>query len=89
MAFIELGGGRFLLVFEKAAELFGLAGEPFVTAEEVDGAVLGGAHQPGPRVPRDAFSGPLFERGDESLLRQVFRQAYIADIARQPGDKPG
>src|SRR5436190_2206256 len=32
---------------------------------------------------------PLLQRGDERVLRQVFRDADVTDDARQAGDEPG
>ena len=57
MAVVEIRRGQLLLRLELAAELLVLALEPLVAAELVDGAVLGGRHEPGARVVRDADSG--------------------------------
>src|SRR4030088_768870 len=54
----------------------------------IDRALLGGGHEPGARVVRDARLRPLLERGDESILRKVLGQTDIADDPRQPGDEP-
>ena len=72
-----------------ATEFFVLALETRVAAEVIDGTMLGGGHQPGARVVGDARLRPLFERGDESVLRQVLGHADIAHDPRQPGDEPG
>ena len=55
----------------------------------VDGAVLGGGHQPGARVVRDARLRPLLQRRDQRVLRQLLGQPDVAHEARQPGDQPG
>ena len=54
----------------------------------VDRPVLGGGHQPGTRVARHARLGPLLERGDERILREILGQADVAHDPRQPGDEP-
>ena len=51
-------------------------------------AVLGGGHQPGARVVRDARLGPLLERGDQRVLGEVLGQADVAHHAREAGDQP-
>ena len=66
-----------------------LALEQRVAAEEVDRAVLGGGHQPGARVVRDARLRPLLERGDESILRELLGEADVAHHPREPGDESG
>src|SRR5947207_418823 len=55
----------------------------------VDGAMLRRRHEPRARIVRDARLGPLLERGDERILREVFRDADVADDARQTGDESG
>ena len=44
---------------------------------------LADGHEPGARVVRDARLGPLLERGDERLLREVLGEA---DVAHDPGE---
>ena len=44
---------------------------------DIDRPVLRRAHEPGARVVRDTRLGPLLERGDERVLRQVLRQADV------------
>ena len=58
-------------------------------APVVDGAMLGGRREPGARIARGAFPGPLFERGDQRVVRQVFGQPDVANHARQRGDHFG
>ena len=50
----EIRHADLLLDLELVAELFLLALEPRVAANQVDGAMLGGAHEPGARIVRDA-----------------------------------
>src|SRR5258708_7985274 len=87
--------GGFLLGVEFAAELFVFALEKFAAAKMIERAMLGGGHQPGARIVRYAGARPLFERGDQSVLRKFFGQANIAndtrngrDDARQPYPPP-
>jgi hypothetical protein len=45
----------------------------------IERAMLGGSHQPCAGIVRYAGTGPLFERGDQSVLRKFFRQANVAN----------
>ena len=81
----RLGGERDL---ELAHELLLLALERRAAAQRVDRAVLGGGHQPGARVVRDARPRPRLQRGDERVLREVLGEADVAHDPRQPGDQP-
>ena len=80
--------GTDLLNDAFATEFLVLAVEPLVAAEVVDGAMFGGGHQPGARIVRNARLRPLFERGHQSILREVFGHADIAHNSGQPGDEP-
>ena len=82
----EVGEGALLLVFELAGELFVFLLDARVAAQQVDGAVLGGGHEPRAGVLRHAGRGPLFECGDQRVLGQLFGDADIAHDARQSGD---
>ena len=53
------------------------------SAQLIDGAVLGGGHQPRAGIVRDAGCRPLLERGDERILGQLLGQADVAHDARQ------
>jgi hypothetical protein len=53
-------------------ELAEVVAQSLVTAQPVDGPVPARAHQPGPRVGRDARPWPLAERGHQRVLGQVF-----------------
>jgi hypothetical protein len=66
-----------------------LALEPRVPAEVINGTMLGGGHEPGARVVRDARLRPLLKRGDEGILRQVLGKADVTHNADEPGDEPG
>src|SRR6266566_155769 len=52
-------------------------------------AMFGGRHEPGPRIVRHAGLGPLLERGDQRVLRQILRDADVADDACQTRDESG
>ena len=81
----RLGGERDL---ELAHEFLLLALERRTAPQRVDRAVLGGGHQPGARVVRDARLRPGLQRGDERVLREVLGEAHVAHDPRQPGDQP-
>jgi hypothetical protein len=76
------------LALSFMAEFFELALETLVASHTIDGAMLGGGHQPGAWVVRNAGAWPLFERGDESVLGKFFGHTNIAHDSRQAGDKP-
>src|SRR6266542_539374 len=71
-----------------ASDLFVLALERRAASDQVDRAVLGGPHEPGPRPLRHACDGPLLERGDEGVLCELLSRPNVADHAGQPGDEP-
>jgi len=66
-----------------------LALEELVAAKEINGTMLGGGHEPGTRVLRDARLLPLLERGDESVLGEILGKTYIAHDAHETADEPG
>ena len=86
---VEIRHGRLLLSLQLAAELFVLGLQPLVSPPQIDGAMFRRGHEPGARIVRDARLRPLFERGDESVLRQLFGKAHVAHDARESGDDPG
>ncbi len=57
--------------------------------EPVDRPVPAGGRQPRARVLGDARPRPRLERGDERVLREVLRDADVADDAREGGDDAG
>src|SRR4029077_3705689 len=83
---VEIWHGHLLLRFELAAELLVLALEELVAAKVINGAMLGGGHEPGAGIVRDAGGGPLFECGDESVLRELLGDADIAHDACEASD---
>jgi hypothetical protein len=74
---------------ELVCQLFVFAIEQLVAPEVVDGAMLCGGHQPGAGIPWDARFGPLLERGDQRILRQILGHADIPDDACEPGNETG
>jgi hypothetical protein len=51
--------------------------------------MLGRGHEPRARVLGDAGRRPLFERGQQSILAQIFRQTDVTDDACQAADQAG
>ncbi len=82
---VEVGRGLFE-GFEFAGELFVFALGDGVAAEEIDGAAFGGCGEPCRGIIGDAGLRPLFECGDECLLREVFGEADVTGEARESGD---
>src|ERR1700758_3534792 len=68
-----------------AAEVFVLAVDQRTVAKEVDGSMLRRAHQPGAGIFGNPRVWPLFESRDQSVLREPFGYAHVADDAGQPG----
>src|SRR5438874_1207812 len=75
--------------FDIAPHLFVLALERLAAADRVDRAMLRRRHQPGARLLRHTRGGPLLERGNESVLRELLGRTDVADETSQPGDEPG
>ena len=51
--------------------------------------MLSGGHEPGTRIVGHARLRPLLERGDQSILGEIFSKANIAHDSRKTGDEPG
>ena len=83
---LEIAREGVLPLFEIVTELVVLAIEHLAAAEMIDGAMLGGGHQPGAGVVRNARRRPLFERRDERVLREIFGEPDVAHDAREAGD---
>jgi hypothetical protein len=85
VVFESLAAGRPLVASRVGVtpELVLLACVQRRLAQPVKRTVLGGGHQPSARVVGHAGLGPVFERGDQRVLRQLFGQA---DVAHQPCD---
>ncbi len=90
VVFVERGERRGIGTFcvrELACEQFAFARQHVVAPKTVDRAALGNRHQPRAGIARDAFAGPLRERGDERILREFLSDADVAHHARQTGDE--
>ena len=66
-----------------------LAVAELVAAKDIDGAMLGGGHQPGAGIVGDAGGGPLLERRHQRVLGQFLGEADIAHHAGETGDELG
>ena len=86
-AAIEVGLGLVAARVEFVAQLDVFPLDAFVTAEVVERAVLGDRHQPRAGIARHAFGRPLFERGDQRVMREILGQADVADDADETGDQ--
>src|SRR5207253_8842454 len=78
-----------LLRTKLATKLLVLALEQSISAEVINRPMFRRGHQPGARVIGDARLRPLLERGDQSILCEIFGQSDIADDPRETGDEPG
>ena len=83
----EICFGQRLLHLKVPAQLIDLAFQGDVAPYPIDGAVLGGGHQPGSRVVGDAHLRPPLQRDHQRVLCQILSQANIADDARQAADQ--
>ena len=63
--------------------------ERLAAPDQVDRAVPRSTHEPGPRPLRHTFGGPLLERCDQGVLRELLSRPNVADDASQPCDEPG
>ena len=77
----------FLLHFKLVPERLMLTRQHAPPPQLIDGAVLGGRHQPGTGVVGNAVLRPVLERSDERILRQLLRQPDVAQHAREAGDE--
>jgi hypothetical protein len=58
-------------------------------ADQVDGPVLRGRHQPGAGPVRDALHGPLFQRDHQGILGEFLGRAHIPGDPGQRRDEAG
>ncbi len=85
----EVGLVELLEDLQLAPDQLLLALERDAAAQGVDAPALGGGHEPGTRVVRDARLRPLLQCGDERVLGQVLGHRHVAGEPSQPGDQPG
>ena len=79
---IEIRCRGVLRDFQLVAELLMLALEERAAAQQVDGAVLRRRHEPCAGIAGDTGRGPLFERGNQCVVRKVFCEPDVADDAQ-------
>ena len=80
---VEIGHAHFLLRVELVADLFVLALDALAAPVQVDGAVLGGGHEPGAGIVRHSCLRPPLERSDKGVLRQVLGDADVTRDASE------
>jgi hypothetical protein len=68
-------------------QLFVFALEQRAPANLVNRAMLGGSHEPRTGIVRHSGGWPLFERGDQRVLSEIFSDADIAHDPRDAGDE--
>jgi hypothetical protein len=73
--------------FQFAAHFFVLAIEQASPPQHVDRAMLGGGHQPSPRIVGHTGIRPLFQRHHQSFLRKILGDANVAHDAGEPGNQ--
>ena len=86
---VEIRRGRLLRLSSSRPSSSCLRSSTLRSAQQVDRPVLGGGHEPGAGVVRDARLRPLLERGDERVLGQLLGEADVAHDPREAGDEPG
>lgn len=57
------------------------------SSQDIDRAMLCRGHEPRAGISWNARLGPLFERSDERVVREIFSQPDITDDAREAGDE--
>src|SRR5258708_2727808 len=64
-----------------------LSREQLLAAQQIQRAMFRRGHEPSARLVRYAGFRPLFERGHESVLRQLLRKTDIAHHPRETRDE--
>ena len=86
-----VGRGRKVLLINGraqlriAAQLLGLTLVDLRAPQPVDAAMLGGGHEPGARVVRDARLRPLLEGGEERILGDLLGHPDVPHDPREAG----
>jgi len=65
-----------------------LRADQFLAAPRVQRSILRSGHQPGARIVRNAERGPLLQRDDHRVLRQLFRESDVAHEPDEACDEP-
>ena len=86
---LEVSHGVLEAALQLAAQLRLLLLESGAPPEQVDRTVLRSGHQPRTGIVRNAGRGPPLERRDQRVLRQILRQADVADDPGERGDQAG
>src|SRR5438105_12817080 len=84
---IEVGHAHLLLRVELVSDLLVFALDSLAAAMHVDGAMLGGGHEPGAGVVRHSGLRPPLECGHESILSEIFGESNVTSDARQSGNE--
>ena len=80
---VEVGHAHLLLGVQLVPNLLVLALDALAAPVQVDGAVLGGGHEPGAGIVRHSCLRPPLERSDKGVLRQVFGDADVTRDASE------
>ena len=86
---VEIGDSGLLPRVELVADLLVLALGHGPLAQQIDGAMLGGSHEPGTGIVGHAGRGPPLQGRDQRVLRQVLGDADVAHHPGQSRDEPG
>ncbi len=78
-------GGQRPFRFEHSPELGGKGAPGSLPPEHVEGAILGGRHEPGGRVRGQAAEWPHLQGAAEGVLHDVLGQPYIVN-SEDPGE---
>src|SRR5919198_2206984 len=73
---------------DLTTEMFVLAVDERSAAKKINRSMFRRGHEPRARILRNARLGPLFKRGNEGILRQLFCDAHVAHHSSQPGNYP-
>ena len=85
---VEIGHGLLLLLHIERDHLV-LAREHAAAAQMIQRPALGGRHQPRAGLFRNAGRGPMLERRQQRILRQLLGQRHIAQHPRKARDQAG
>ena len=80
--------GFVLAGFELTSDFLVLAVEHLPAPKQVDGAMFGRRHEPGAGVVGNTRLGPLLERDDERVLREILGDTHVAYDPGKTGNQP-
>src|SRR3546814_2762086 len=81
--------GHAVLLTEAVTNLGSPATQGLRAAERVDGAALGGRHQPRTWIGWYAVARPLLERGEQCVLSKILGQVEVPGHPGESTDQPG